>query len=261
MNKVMEEKPIYDFKGDYDVQHTFYIVRNDELIKGFETAFSEVDALYIADGHHRSAAAARVYEKRKGANPNHTGEEAYNYYLTVIFPDSQMQILDYNRVVKDMNGHTAETLIQSISQRFEIKPYHVEQKDSGNKAYKPTDAHSYGMYLEGQWYQLLARKGMTKHTNPIDQLDVSILQDNLLAPVLGIEDPRTDNRIQFIGGIRGMGWLEELVNMGKYRVAFSLYPTSIKQLMSVADAGEVMPPKSTWFEPKLASGVVIHMLD
>ncbi len=261
IKKGMEKKPIYDFVGDYDVQHTFYIVNNKTLIKEFESAFLEVEALYIADGHHRSAAAARVYEKRKTDNPKHTGNEPYNYYLTVIFPDSQMRILDYNRIIKDINGHTPETLIQKITQRFQIQQYESNNQEPGQKAYKPKEPHTFGMYLEGKWYCLSARKEILNHSNPIDLLDVSILQDNVLAPILRIADPRTDKRIQFVGGIRGMGWLEELVNRGKYRIAFSLYPTSIKELMSVADAGEVMPPKSTWFEPKLASGVVIHMLD
>ncbi len=257
----MEEKPIYDFVGDYNVQHTLFKVSDKAFIKEFESAFLEVEALYIADGHHRSAAAARVYEKRKLANPKHTGQEPYNYYLTVIFPDSQMQILDYNRVVKDINGLVPETLIQKITQRFEIEHYQSNNQKPGQNAYQPAEPHTFGMYLEGEWYRLSARKEILNHANPIDQLDVSILQNNLLAPILGIKDPRTDKRIQFVGGIRGMGWLEELVNRGKYHIAFSLYPTSIKQLMSVADAGEVMPPKSTWFEPKLASGIVIHMLD
>ncbi|MBN2031364.1 DUF1015 domain-containing protein [bacterium] len=261
IKRCLEEQPIYDFIGDYDVQHTFYIVSNETCIKEFESAFLEVDALYIADGHHRSAAAARVYEKRKTNNPKHTGNEPYNYYLTVIFPDSHIQILEYNRVVRDLNGHTPETLIQKITERFEIEHHPSNNPVSGQNAYKPTKPHTFGMYLEGKWYHLSARGKILNHSNPIDQLDVSILQDNLLAPILGIADPRTDKRIQFVGGIRGLSWLEELVNRGKYRIAFSLYPTSIKQLMSIADACEVMPPKSTWFEPKLASGVVIHMLD
>lgn len=261
IQKGMKAEPVYDFIGDYGVRHTFYIINDETLIKEFESAFLEVDALYIADGHHRSAAAARVCEKRKAANRNHTGKESYNYYLTVIFPDSQLQILDYNRVVKDLNGLTPEMFIKSIAEHFEIEPYQSNGKEPNQKAYRPSEHHTFGLYLEGQWYRLSAKKEILNHSNPIDQLDVSILQDNLLAPILGIHDPRTDNRIQFVGGIRGLGWLEELVNRGKYRIAFSLYPTSIKQLMSVADAGEVMPPKSTWFEPKLASGVVIHMLD
>jgi len=261
IQKGIKEKPVYDFIGDYQVQHTFYIVDNETLIKKFEMAFLELDALYIADGHHRTAASARVCEKRKAANKKHTGNEAYNYFLGAIFPDSQMQILEYNRVVKDLNGQSLKTFLERIAEKFEITHCKSNCKKQEDKAYRPSKPHTFGMYLQSQWYFLNAKKDILSYTNPIEQLDISILQNNLLAPILGIEDPRTDDRIDFIGGIRGTRELEKLVNEGQYTVAFSLYPPSMNQFMAVADSGEMMPPKSTWFEPKLRSGIVIHTLD
>ena len=250
----MAKGPTYEFVGDYDVVHTFYVVDDDELIEKIQTSFEKTDALYVADGHHRSAAAVRVRDKRKNENPNHTGEESYNYFLSVVFPDSQMKILDYNRAVADLNGNSTDGFIEKVSKKFDVTPF-------GTAAYHPEGHHSFGMYLKDQWYILEAKTDAFDVNDPIKRLDVSILQENLLNPILGIENPRTDNRIKFVGGIRGLQELEKLVNGGKFEVAFALYPTSIHQLLDVADANEVMPPKSTWFEPKLRSGVVIHKLD
>ncbi len=254
IKKGMEKNPVYNFTGDYDVKHTLYLVDDEILINNIIEEFSKIDALYIADGHHRSAAAARVREKRKAQNPSHSGEEEYNFFLSVIFPDTQMKILDYNRVVKDLRNMSVEEFLSKIKEKFEVKNHNKTM-------YHPSKMHTFGMYLDGQWYSLVTKENSFDSSDPIKQLDVSILQDNLLFPILGIENPRIDKRINFVGGIRGLKELERLVDSGEYRVAFSLYPTTIDQLMAVADAGKVMPPKSTWFEPKLASGVVIHMLD
>lgn len=264
MEKGMANGPVYDFVGDYHVQHIFYVVDDESLIQQIQDAFSDIDVLYVADGHHRSAAASRVQAARKADNSNYTGEEEYNYFLSVIFPDSQMHIMDYNRAVKDLNGKSIEGFLAEISEKFEVQTiseYCGEGSESAQSGYRPQKMHEFGMYLNGKWYCLKAKKGAFNETDPIEQLDVSILQNNLLDPVLGIQDQRTDKRIHFVGGIRGLGELERLVNSKEYMVAFSLYPTSIGQLLSVADADKVMPPKSTWFEPKLRSGVVIHMLD
>jgi uncharacterized protein (DUF1015 family) len=225
------------------------------LISEIENAFRSIEALYVADGHHRSAAASRVQQARKASASNHSGEEAYNFFLTVIFPDSQMHILDYNRVVKDLAGLSKDEFLAKLAVKFDISP--VE----GGEAYRPEQMHTFGMYLSQQWYKLTAKPDSFNSEDPIDQLDVSILQSNLLTPILNVEDPRIDKRIHFVGGIRGLEELERLVNSGEYEVAFSLFPTSIGQLLSVADANKVMPPKSTWFEPKLRSGVVVHLLD
>ena len=192
-------------------------------------------------------------EKRKAQNPSHSGEEEYNFFLSVIFPDTQMKILDYNRVVKDLRNMSVEEFLSKIKEKFEVKNHNKTM-------YRPSKMHTFGMYLDGQWYSLVAKESSFDSSDPIKQLDVSILQDNLLFPILEIENPRIDKRINFVGGIRGLKELERLVDSGEYRVAFSLYPTTIDQLMAVADAGKVMPPKSTWFEPKLRSGLVVHVI-
>jgi len=259
ITNAMKKEPVYDFVGDYDVQHTFYVVDDQILIKSIAGAFSQLDALYVADGHHRSAAGMRVGLDRKAKNPNHTGNEEYNYFLSVIFPDNQMQILDYNRAVKDLNGLSKDDLKANVAEQFDIEPYSPGPGEA--QSFKPKDVHTFGMYLDGQWYKLTAKTGSFDVADPIKSLDVSIMQENLLSPVLGISDPRTDKRIHFVGGIRGLSELERLVDGGSYSVAFSMHPTTIHQLLAVADANEVMPPKSTWFEPKLASGVVVHLLD
>jgi uncharacterized protein (DUF1015 family) len=210
-----------------------------------------MERLYIADGHHRSAAAARVAAARR--TQSGTSDAAHEYFLTVVFPDNQMQILDYNRLVKDLNGMSREALLARMAQAFEVQPE--------ANAVKPARAGEFGMYLPGQWYRLRIRAERVPSNDPVRRLDVSLLQENLLAPVLGIGDPRRDKRIDFVGGIRGLSELERRVQSGEMAIAFSLFATSLADLMAVADAGEVMPPKSTWFEPKLADGLVSHMLD
>ncbi len=245
--------PEYDFEVD-GVRHTFYVINNDEWINKIVEMFKKIDYLYVADGHHRSAAALRVRNNRREKNPNHTGDEEYNYFLVVIFPHNQMYIMDYNRVVKDLNGRDKEKFMEEIKEKFEIE-------EAPFSPYKPESKHTFGMYLDGKWYKLKAKEGTYPENDPVESLDVAVLQNNLLNPILGIENPRKDKRIDFVGGIRGLNYLEELVNSGKWAVAFSMYPTSIEDLMAVADAGKVMPPKSTWFEPKLRSGMVVHELD
>ncbi len=254
----MTSEPVYHFKAEYDVIHTIYRVDNIELINHIVNAFKKTNTLYIADGHHRSAAASKVQKHFAQSNPNHTGEESYNYYLTVIFPDSQLRILDYNRVVKDLNGLSKETFFDKIRENFELSRYETQTSD---KAYRPMHEHVFGMYLDNQWYYLKAKPETFNINDPVDRLDVSILDDNLLTPILGIGDRRTDQRIHFVGGIRGLGELEHLVDNKEYEVAFSLFPTPISGLMDVSDEDRVMPPKSTWFEPKLLSGIFTHKLD
>ncbi|HDQ46217.1 MAG TPA: DUF1015 domain-containing protein [bacterium] len=255
----MTGKPDYQFVGDHDVEHTLYIVRDPEWIENMVAVFRTVEALYIADGHHRTAAAARVREKRMKNNPAHTGMEPYNFFLTVIFPHDQLHILDYNRVVKDLNNYSPNAFIEAVGESFIVEP-HVPR--GGEKTpFRPGRMHEFGMYLMGKWYRLAARPGTFADNDPVGVLDVTILQENLLAPVLDIQNPRTNNRIHFVGGIRGLGELERLVDHGRYAVAFSMYPTSVDQLMAIADANRVMPPKSTWFEPKLGSGLITHLLD
>jgi uncharacterized protein (DUF1015 family) len=229
------------------------VVRERADIDTITGTFDAMACLYIADGHHRSAAASRVAAARKRANPRHSGEESYNYFLSVIFPDNQMQILDYNRVVKDLGGSSREAFLKKLDGAFLSR--------AEGRAVRPARAGEFGMYLEGQWYRLSIRPERVPHADPVGRLDVSLLQDNLIAPLLGIADPRRDKRIDFVGGIRGIKELERRVDSGEMAVAFSMHPTSIADMMAVADAGEVMPPKSTWFEPKLADGLVSHLLD
>ncbi len=245
--------PVYDFVADDGIAHTLYVVGAAADIAALEAAFAGIGALYIADGHHRSAAALRVADICRQNNPNHTGEEEYNYFLTVIFPDDMMQILDYNRAVKDLNGLKPEDFITKIKEKFT-----VEKLDGPAK---PAALHVFSMYLGGAWYTLTARPGSVPADDPVAALDVSVLQNNLLAPLLAIKDPRTDQRIHFVGGIRGLGELEKLVDSGAFAVAFALYPTSMKELMAIADMGEIMPPKSTWFEPKLRDAMAVHLIE
>ncbi|MBP1764787.1 MAG: hypothetical protein H6Q65_1845 [Firmicutes bacterium] len=251
INECLQQQPVYDFTSEDGISHTLYVVDEPAKIAAIEQAFAKIDYLYIADGHHRSAAASRVCDMCRKGNKNHTGEEEYNTFQAVIFPHNMMYIMDYNRVVQDLNGLTAEQFLQSVEEKF------VTTKQAA--AVKPGQLHTFGMYLGGQWFQLTAKAGTFAQSNPVAKLDVSILQANLLQPLLGIENPRTDKRINFVGGIRGMQELERLVDSGKYAVAFSLFATSIEELMDIADAGEIMPPKSTWFEPKLRDAMVIHM--
>ncbi len=247
-----EREPDIDVTAADGVRHQLWAVFDPEVVAQLTEAFDRLDALYVADGHHRSAAAARVAARRREANPDHTGEESYNYFLSVIFPHDQMQILDYNRVVKDLNGLSPEAFMARLSEAFTVTP--------ADGPVKPGQPGEFGMYLGGQWYRLRIKPERVPD-DPVGSLDVSLLQDNLIGPILGIADPRTDERFDFVGGIRGLGELEKRVDSGGWAVAFSLQPTSMEALMAVADAGEVMPPKSTWFEPKLADGLVSHVLD
>jgi uncharacterized protein (DUF1015 family) len=235
------------------VRHEIWVVDDEALVDQLTRDFDAMPALYVADGHHRSAAGSRVGAARKAANPGHNGEESYNYFLSVIFPHNQMQILDYNRVVRDLNGLDKGAFLERLTQAFEVTP--------SNAPVKPARNAEFGMYLEGQWYRLQLDPQRIPSDDPVARLDVSLLADNLIEPILGISDPRRDDRIDFVGGIRGLTGLEKRVDSGEMQVAFSLFPTGMEQLMAVADAGEVMPPKSTWFEPKLADGLVSHVLD
>jgi uncharacterized protein (DUF1015 family) len=246
--KVIQQKPEYDLTADDGVQHTIWLIADDTDIDTLTKTFDGMKCLYIADGHHRSAAASRVAAMRGGA-----GGASHDYFLTVIFPDNQMQILDYNRVIKDLNGLDDNTFLQKISQAFSV--------EKSADAVKPRVVGEFGMYLQGQWYRLAIHPDCIPSADPVGRLDVSLLQNHLISPILGISDPRRDKRIDFVGGIRGLAELEKRVNSGEMKVAFSMYPTQMRDLMAVADAEEVMPPKSTWFEPKLADGLVSHVLD
>lgn len=251
--KVATGQADMDVTASDDVRHEIWAVSDTDIIQSLTQSFDAMDALYVADGHHRSAAASRVAASNKAANPNHTGDEAYNYFLTVIFPHNQMQIMDYNRVIRDLNGLEPQALLQEIGKTFT-----VEQSDQPVKPGQPAE---FGMYLQGTWYKLNLPANLIPSDDPVARLDVSLLANNLIEPLLGISDPRRDTRIDFVGGIRGLQGLEKRVDSGEMQVAFSLFPTGMEDLMAVADAGEVMPPKSTWFEPKLADGLVSHMLD
>jgi uncharacterized protein (DUF1015 family) len=242
-------EPTYDFIAPDGIQHILWVVDGDGDREALVEAFAQVPALYVADGHHRSAAATRIRALRRDAKPDHRGDEPYNYFLSVIFPDNQMMILDYNRVVRDLNGLEPEAFVAALEERFEKEP-----TEDG----RPARRRCFGMYLGGRWYRITAKEGSFPANDPVSSLDVAILQDNLLAPVLGIGDPRSDERIDFVGGIRGLKELERKVDSGEWAVAFALHPTSIDQLFAVADAGLVMPPKSTWFEPKLRSGLIVR---
>ncbi|NQV18006.1 MAG: DUF1015 domain-containing protein [Armatimonadetes bacterium] len=254
VDELIKEKPVYDFDADDGIKHIFWKIDDEDVIKKIENIFKQIDFLYVADGHHRSASGTIVGQRRREANPNHTGNEEYNYFLTVIFPHNQLYIMDYNRVIKDLNCLSPDEFLKKVEENFIID---IHSKD---KAYQPEGLRDFGMYLDGAWYKLTAREGSFPKNDPVKSLDVSILQENLLTPILGIGDPRKDKRIDFVGGIRGLEELSRRVDAGE-AVAFSMFPTSIEQLMAIADAGKVMPPKSTWFEPKLRSGVIVHLLD
>ena len=251
VEKIKKEKPIYSFLAEDKIQHNFWVVSDPQQIQTIVTAFEKMPATYVADGHHRTAAAALVGNDLKKENPNHTGNESYNYFLAVHFPDNQLAIMDYNRVVKDLNGHSEESLLKGLSNSFV-----VEKK--GEAAYRPTRLHEFAMYLNGNWYGLQAKAGTFNDSDPVGVLDVTILSEQVLKPLFNIHDLRTDKRIDFIGGMRGLQELERRVNSGEMKVAFALYPVSMKQLIDIADSGEIMPPKTTWFEPKLRSGLVVH---
>ena len=247
--KVTAGAPVYDFTAEDGIHHTLWVMEDPTAIAAVAQAFAAKERLYIADGHHRAAAAARV--SRLSA-----GKQAGSF-LTVLFPDNEVHILDYNRVIYDWGGLTTEDFLKRIAAKFIVEPIRADVANTG----KPDRLHTFGMYLDGAWYRLTPKPGSFDHNDKLSRLDVNILQNNLLGPILGIVDPRTDKRIGFVGGIRGMAELRRMVDSGRAEVAFSLYPTSIGELMAVADAGDIMPPKSTWFEPKLRDGIVIHTLD
>ena len=252
----MKNAPLYDLKREDGIRHTVWLMDAPEQIEAVQKAFATIQNIYIADGHHRCASAVKVGLKRASENPNDTGKESYHYFLSVLFPDRDLMIMDYNRVVKDLNGLSEEEFLKQIEKAFLVTK--AGEKDCPADYRKPDQKGEFGLYLNSGWYRLQIRPEF-KNSDPVEGLDVSLLQNNLLAPVLGILDPKTDSRIDFVGGIRGMEELERRV-AGDCVAAFSLYPTSIQELFAVADAGKLMPPKSTWFEPKLLSGIFIHSL-
>ncbi|MGI6313095.1 MAG: DUF1015 domain-containing protein [Candidatus Cryptobacteroides sp.] len=253
--KASSGKPEYDFVDENKFRHRFWPITEQETIERITWIFTnEVDAFYVADGHHRTAAAALVGAEKRTKNPHHTGNEEYNFFMTVCFPASQLKIFDYNRVVKDLNGLSPEEFKQALKTDFVLE-------DRGTEIFRPSKLHEFGMYLSGRWYSLQAKPGRYDDDDPIGVLDVTILSNHVLDKLLGIKDLRTDNRIDFVGGIRGLGELERRVDSGEMQVAFALYPVSMEQLMNIADSGNIMPPKTTWFEPKLRSGLAIHSLD
>ncbi len=255
-NIVRHEKPIYDFIAKEDgFGHRFWVIDDKATIAKLVELFDKkVPAMYIADGHHRSAAAALVGQEKKEHNPHHTGKEEYNFFMTVIFPDNQLNVIDYNRVVKDLNGLSKDEFIKALGKTYDVT-------DMGTEIYKPAKLHEHSMYLDGHWYKMSAKPGTYDDNDPIGVLDVTILSNNVLDNILGIKDLRTDKRIDFVGGIRGLGELKRRVDNGEMKVAFAMYPVSMKQIIDIADTGNIMPPKTTWFEPKLRSGLVIHTLE
>ena len=246
-------EPEYNFTAEDGFGHHFWVIDNDEDIERLTEIFAEIPAFYVADGHHRTAAAARVGAEKRENNPQHTGEEEYNWFMTVVFPDSQIKIIAYNRVVKDLNGLTPEQLLEALSEDFEVK-------EEGTEIYKPGKLHEFSMYLGNKWYSMTAKEGRYDDNDPIGVLDVTILSNLVLDKILGIKDLRTDKRIDFVGGIRGLGELSRRVDSGEMAVAFALYPVSMKQLIDIADSGNIMPPMTTWCEPKLRSGLAIQKL-
>jgi uncharacterized protein (DUF1015 family) len=251
--RIAQAEPDMDVTAADGVRHEIWVVDDVDTVEQLTTDFDAMSALYVADGHHRSAAGSRVAAARKASNPDHNGEESYNYFLSVIFPHNQMQILDYNRVIKDLNGLDKAAFLDRLGEAFQV--------EASERPVKPGQPAEFGMYLDHQWYRLRLDPARIPADDPVARLDVSLLADNLIEPILGISDPRRDPRIDFVGGIRGLEGLEKRVDSGEMAVAFSLFPTGMEDLMAVADAGEVMPPKSTWFEPKLADGLVSHVLD
>ncbi len=253
IKKITSEKPENDHVAEDGIRHQSWVIKDKKNINKIQNILAGVDSFYVADGHHRSAAAAIVGRERQKANPNHKGDEEYNSFLSVLFPASQLYIMDYNRVVKDLNGNSKDEFLKKLSEIVDIQ----EQTSQ----YKPKQKGELGMYLDGKWYKLNFKPQYTSNPDPVESLDVAILQREILNPILGIDDPRTSKRIDFVGGIRGLSELEKRVNSGEMTVAFAMYPTSVNELMAIADAGKIMPPKSTWFEPKLRDGLFIHFLD
>ena len=251
--EVTSKEAEYDFVAPDGFGHHFWVIDNEATIARITELFAAIPSMYIADGHHRSAAAALVGDEKRRQNPNHQGDEEYNYFLAVCFPDNQLNIIDYNRVVKDLNGLSDEAFLQALAANFDVQ-------DMGEEIYKPNALHNFSLYLSGRWYSLTAKEGTYNDNDPIGVLDVTISSNLILDEILGIKDLRSDKRIDFVGGIRGLGELKKRVDSGEMKVALALYPVSMKQLIDIADTGNIMPPKTTWFEPKLRSGLVIHKL-
>jgi uncharacterized protein (DUF1015 family) len=255
VSEVIKNKPIYDFTADDGFGHHFWVIDDKATINRISEIFkNDIPYLYVADGHHRTAAAALVGQEKRKNNPNHTGNEEYNYFMTVIFPDNQLKIIDYNRVVKNLNGLSKDAFLAKLNESFVVEKM-------GTEIYKPSKLHEFSMYLDNNWYKLIAKEGTYNDNDPIGVLDVTILSNLVLDKVLGIKDLRTSKDIDFVGGIRGLGELKRRVDSGEMAAAFALYPVSMKQLIDIADTGNIMPPKTTWFEPKLRSGLAIHVLE
>lgn len=251
---VAKGEPEYDFVSEDGIGHTFWCITDDAVIARITEEFAKIPYLYIADGHHRTAAAAHIGEEKAQADPNHTGKEEYNYLLAVCFPESHLKVMDYNRVVMDLNGNTPEQFLDKVAEHFDIEC-------KGEQEYRPCKLHNFSLYLEGKWYSLTAKEGTYDDNDPIGVLDVKISSDYILRDILGIMDLRTDKRIDFVGGIRGLGELKKRVDSGEMKMALALYPVTMRQIINIADTGNIMPPKATWFEPKLRSGLIIHKLD
>lgn len=249
LNEWIKKEPLYDFIADDGVAHTVWIIDDEDTVNKLQELFKSVKYLYIADGHHRSASAVKVGHIKRAEKENYTGEEEFNFFLSISYPDSELEVLDYNRTVKDLNGLSKEEFLEKVKEKFEV--------NESSERVKPSEKHTFGMYIDHQWYLLKSKEGIFNPEDPVDRLDVSILQNSLLRPILGIDDPRKSKRIKFIGGIRGLKELERRANTDM-RVSFSMYPTTTEDIMSIADSGEIMPPKSTWFEPKPRSGIFVH---
>jgi uncharacterized protein (DUF1015 family) len=247
------KEPEYDFTAEDGFGHHFWVIDNQQHIEEITSIFSDIPAFYVADGHHRTAAAALVGQEKQKNNPSHTGEEEYNYFMAVVFPETQLKIIDYNRVVKDLNGLTPSQFLEKISEDFIVE-------EKGSNPYRPTSLHNFAMYMEDTWYSLTAKEGRYDDTDPIGVLDVTVLSNLVFDKLLDIKDLRTSKRIDFVGGIRGLKELSKRVDSGEMAAAFALYPVSMRQLTDIADSGNIMPPKTTWFEPKLRSGLAIHKL-
>ena len=254
IDRTAQTAPDYDFVSEDGIGHTLWVIKDQETIDTITREFGEIPYLYIADGHHRTAAAAHVGEEKAKADPNHNGTEEYNYLLAVCFPQSHLKVMDYNRVVVDLNGNTEEQFLEKLADKFIVE-------EKGTEIYKPAKLHNFSLYLGGKWYSLTAKEGTYDDNDPIGVLDVTISSDYILRDILGITDLRTDKRIDFVGGIRGLGELKRRVDSGEMKMALALYPVTMKQIIDIADSGKIMPPKATWFEPKLRSGLIIHKLD